>query len=173
MRMILVLLFMAWGPGAFAGSLHEEQEFARSILHGLQEASIRSNREYCGLIGRDALGRLIATEAVRGTRARCRYPDPPPGTVVVASFHTHGAFLRNYDNEVPSVLDVMSEAASRTRGYISTPGGRFWMVDGRTGVSRLLCDARCLPWDPRYQPGLGGAVASKYSIDDLRRRQTR
>lgn len=173
MRLILVFVLLFCGAAVTAGPVKDEEALAREILRSLQEASIRSNREFCGLIARDAQGRLVATEGVRGNRARCRYPDPPPGTVVVASFHTHGAFLRNYDNEVPSVLDVMSEVASRTRGYISTPGGRFWVIDGRTGVSRLLCDARCLPWDPRYQPGIGGAVASKYSLDDLRRRQTR
>ena len=173
MRFVLLLVLILSGTSLPAGSLDQEMALAKETLRALQAQSIQNNREYCGLIGRDPQGRLVVTEAVRGNRARCRYPDPPPGTVLVASFHTHGAFLRNYDNEVPSVLDVMAEIVGGTRGYVSTPGGRFWMIDGRTGIARLICDAKCLPWDPRYQPGIGGAVAGKYSIDDLRLRQAR
>lgn len=150
-----------------------EQKLAKQTLRALQEQSIRGNREFCGVIGEDAGGRLIVSEANRGTRARCRYPNVPVGTNLVATYHTHGAFLERYDNEVPSVLDVLADMSTGTNGYISTPGGRFWFVNGRTGEVRLLCGPKCLPWDPRYVPGLAGPVAGKYTLDQLKRRQTR
>lgn len=171
MRLALLFVLFFSGTGLSAGPLEQEMALARQVLTDLQEQSIRDNREYCGLIGRDPQGRLVATEAVRGSRARCRYPDPPPGTVLVASYHTHGAFLSDYDNEVPSAIDVRTEMMSGTRGYVSTPGGRFWLIDGRAGTARLICDAKCLPWDPRYRAWIAGTVKSRYSIYDLVRRQ--
>ncbi len=169
---LLVVLFLS-GTGLSAGPLEREMALAKQTLSDLQARSIRENREYCGLIGRDPQGRLVVTEAVRGTRARCRYPDPPPGTVLVASYHTHGAFLSNYDNEVPSALDVSIEMMDGTRGYVATPGGRFWMIEGRTGIAHLICDVKCLPWDPGYRSWIAGQVASRYSFNDLVRRQER
>lgn len=151
----------------------EEMDLARETLRGLQAQSIQGNREFCGVIGRDGAGRLVLSTVARGARARCRYPKAPPGTKVVATFHTHGAFLERFDNEVPSALDVLADMATGTNGYISTPGGRLWLVNGRTGDVRLICGPKCLPWDPRYVPGLAGPVAGKYTLDQLKRRQLR
>lgn len=164
----LVLLL----SGPVAAQSRAEQDLAKQTLRALQAESIRGNREFCGVIGEDASGRLIVSEANRGTRARCRYPNAPVGTNLVATYHTHGAFLKRFDNEVPSVLDVLADMSTGTNGYISTPGGRFWFVNGRTGEVRMLCGPKCLPWDPRYVPDLAGPVAGKYTLDQLRRRQT-
>ncbi|WP_050928989.1 DUF4329 domain-containing protein [Aestuariivita boseongensis] len=150
-----------------------ELDLARQTLRALQAESIRGNREFCGVIGKDQAGRLVVSPAARGSRARCRYPNAPAGTRVVATFHTHGAFLERFDNEVPSVLDVLADMTTGTSGYISTPGGRFWYINGRTGEVRLICGPKCLPWDPRYVPGLAGPVAGKYTLDQLKRRQLR
>ena len=144
---------------------------ARETLRGLQDRSIRANREFCGLIGRDTAGRLVVSRIVRGRRASCRYPNPPDGVEVIATFHTHGAFLEAYDNEVPSVLDVEGEMSTGTHGFVSTPGGRFWYVDGRRGRARLICGPKCMPWDSRFVPGLAGTIAPAYSLQDLRIRQ--
>ena len=166
--LVCLLVATAWFSAAQAQT---EEDVARETLRALQEKSVRSNREYCGLIWRDAAGRLVAGEAVRGGRARCRYPYPPAGVVVVATYHTHGSFLESYDNEVPSVLDVLAELGTRTRGYVSTPGGRFWVIDGHTGDVRQICGPKCLPWDARFVPGLVGPVAGKYTLDQLKSRQ--
>lgn len=171
-RLMVVLIALLLGAPVAAQS-RAEQELAKQTLRALQEQSIRGNREYCGVISEDASGRLIASDANRGTRARCRYPNVPNGTNLVATYHTHGAFLERFDNEVPSVLDVLADMSTGTNGYISTPGGRFWFVNGRTGEVRLLCGPKCMPWDPRYVPGLAGPVAGKYTLDQLRRRQMR
>ncbi|MCE8008141.1 DUF4329 domain-containing protein [Aestuariivita sp.] len=148
-----------------------EIDLAKQTLRALQERSVQGNREYCGLIGRDAAGRLVVVPARRGTRARCRYPDAPQSLRIVATYHTHGAFLRSYDNEVPSVLDVLAEVATGTNGYVSTPGGRFWYINGKTGEVRLICGPKCLPWDPRFVAGLAGPIAGKYTLNQLRERQ--
>jgi len=170
LRLILFLAAVFLASVATAQS-RAEQELAKETLRGLQAQSIQSNREYCGVIGKDAAGRLVVSQVMRGGRARCRYPKAPRGTKVVATFHTHGSFLERFDNEVPSVLDVLADMATGTTGYVSTPGGRFWMVNGRTGEMRLLCGPKCLPWDPRYIPDLAGPVAGKYTLDQLKRRQ--
>ena len=172
MRFLIVCVALCCAAPVAAQS-RAEQGLAKETLRALQAQSIQGNREYCGVIGQDAAGRLIVSQAARGSRARCRYPNAPRGTRVVATFHTHGAFLERFDNEVPSVLDVLADMATGTNGYISTPGGRFWYVNGRTGEVRLICGPKCMPWDPRYVPGLAGPVARKYTLDQLKRRQLR
>lgn len=164
------LTFAGLAPVAAAQSA-EEQTLAKRLLHGLQAASIRSSREYCGLIGRRSDGQLVAIPARRGTRARCRFPDHDPDLRIVASYHTHGAFLRQYDNEVPSVMDLMMDIQFGTTGYVSTPGGRLWLIDSARREVRLICGLRCLPWDPRYDGRSTGLVARKYTLDELRARQ--
>lgn len=140
---------------------------ARELLSGLQSASIRGNREYCGLIARAPDGALTQVRARRGSRAGCTYPRAPRGHKVVASYHTHGAFLERYDNEVPSLLDVLTDLRAGTNGYVSTPGGRLWYVDLRRREVRLICGPRCLPWDRRYRVTPGDRIATRYSMQDL------
>lgn len=170
--LLAVFAMLSLPVGALAQPA-QEQALAKQVLRDLQARSVQGNREFCGVIGQDRAGRLVVSRAARGTRARCRYPDAPPGTRLVATFHTHGAFLPRFDNEVPSVLDVYADMATRTNGYVSTPGGRFWHVNGRTGEVRLLCGPKCLPWDPRYIPELAGPVRSRYTLDQLKQRQSR
>ena len=169
--MILIAVFLLIAPAVATAQSRAEENLARETLRELQARSVNGNREYCGVIGKTAEGRLVVGRVARGTRARCRYPGPPNGTRMVATFHTHGAFLESFDNEVPSVLDVLADMSTRTNGYVSTPGGRFWVVNGRTGEVRLICGPKCLPWDPRYIPDLAGPVAGKYTLDQLKRRQ--
>ena len=54
----------------------------------------------------------------------------------------------------------------------ATPGGRFWFVDGQTGVSRQICSLGCLPQDPDFVPGVFGPVAQRYTLADLDRRES-
>lgn len=163
---VLVSLFPS---GAFAQDA-TITSVAKAALEAAQPDSIRRNREYCGMIGRDGAGQIIVTKARRGSRARCRYPDLPRGVRPVATFHTHGAFLPRFDNEVPSVLDLLSEIRSGTDGYVSTPGGRLWFMDGARQEVRMLCDIGCLPYDPSFVRNAMGPIAKRYTLDDLKRR---
>ena len=161
------------GFSGTAGQAAPMDDLARTTLFALQAQSIQNNREYCGIIVRRANGNLYATQANRGTKARCRYPNAGAGETLVASYHTHGAYLRRYDNEVPSVLDVITEMLSGTPGYVSTPGGRLWKTDGKTGAVHLICGPKCLPWDPRFVVDPNDRIAQKYSLQALKRRAGR
>lgn len=146
----------------------EEQDVAQQILSGLQARSFQENTEFCGMLLRDETGQLFRTEHFQGTKDRCRVTPPLFGRVV-ASYHSHGGFLSGYDNEVPSVQDLEEEIDWGIDGYVSTPGGRFWRVDGRAGVVELVCGQGCLPVDVKYrdQADILGPIRSTYNLQSL------
>jgi hypothetical protein len=72
---------------------------------------------------------------------------------------------------VPSPEDVYSDSDEGLNGYVATPGGRFWFVDGRNETVSLICGIGCLPSDPEFVPGLWGQIRSFYTIEDLEWRQ--
>jgi hypothetical protein len=148
-----------------------EVALAREILAGAQAPSFQRNREYCGTIGADRNGRLLHSEPRRGGRDSCTPRDHPDAWDVFASFHTHGGFDPEADSEVPSVYDVQSDMAEGLDGYVATPGGRLWFIDGQTGVVRQICGLGCLPADPDFVPGLFGPIATRYTLSELDRRE--
>ena len=103
-----------------------EVEFAKATLNRLQTVSFANNREYCGYILCAPDGTLAATPASKGKVSSCRGTEAPEEYLVVASYHTHGAFEYDTPAEFPSVGDVEADEAEGVDGYISTPGGRFW-----------------------------------------------
>lgn len=151
---------------ALAGS-KEIEALAKSVLRDLQAPSIRQSREYCGIIYYTSAGELKAGPAKRGSRARCRARIPRDVYELVGTYHTHGGYLEGYDNEVPSITDLEGEVLSRTIGYVSTPGGRFWLVDGVRREIQLICGPKCMPWDPRFDDGNFGKIKSRYSAKQL------
>lgn len=171
MMVRLVVLFclmsglLVAGPAAAQST--QEREIAREVLSGLQEKSIRQSREFCGMIGKDAFGRFVVGPVSRGSAASCRYRPPRSAVEIVATFHTHGGYLRGYDNEVPSILDLVAERSLGTRGYVSTPGGRFWIVDGPAETATLICGPKCLPWDPKFTDGNFGPVQKRFTGREL------
>ncbi|MEM1361098.1 MAG: DUF4329 domain-containing protein [Pseudomonadota bacterium] len=165
---LLALLLCVSAPSASAQTA-EEIAVAREVFTKLQAASIQQNREYCGYIGYNPAGQLVSTEAKRGRKTSCRPRNEPEGWTLVASFHTHGAYTEDYDNEVPSVTDVEGDMDEEVNGFVATPGGRFWAIDGTTGDIRLICGPRCLPWDPNFVPDYDPPLA-RYSLDTLKRR---
>ncbi|MEY1554535.1 DUF4329 domain-containing protein [Yoonia sp. R2331] len=143
-----------------------EVAVAREVLASLQDLSFRKRREYCGFIGYNAAGELVASPATAGTQASCGAPFPDD-LAVVASYHTHGAFDHGYFNEIPSDVDMESDAEFLLNGYVSTPGGRLWYIDGRAWVARQICGVGCLPVAPGFRKGLNGAIAERYTFDEL------
>ncbi|WP_394153470.1 DUF4329 domain-containing protein [Loktanella salsilacus] len=148
----------------------QELALARSVLTSLQAQSFKKQREYCGYLGLTRDGELVSTAPVAGDMASCaaRFPDD---IAVIASYHTHGTFNEGYFNEMPSTIDVESDSAAYMNGYVSTPGGRFWYINGRTRVSRQICGVGCLPVAPRFRKGADGEVAEEYTYEALRRHQ--
>lgn len=166
MRLIVIALLLL-APWPALSQPAAEQALARSLLRDMQARSIRESREFCGMIGIDANGRYVVGPISRGTAARCTFRRPRTAQRIVASFHTHGGYLAGYDNEVPSIIDLESERSQGLRGYVATPGGRFWLVDGRRSRVTLLCGPKCLPWDPRFDDGELDRIRESYSRAEL------
>ncbi len=144
-----------------------EVRLAREVLSGLQEASFREDREYCGYIGYDAAGVLIATAPTPGEQGSCLPDEPDQINLLTASYHTHGAYSPDYVNEVPSIDDVESDEAEGIDGYVATPGGRFWYVDTEDLVISQICGLGCLPSDPDFVRGSDGHIEPSYTYDAL------
>ncbi len=146
---------------------NEEIAFARQILTSIQDNSFAANREYCGIIGTDGEGRLVASNPRKGRRDSCRPRDPRGAADFIASFHTHAGFDEEADSEVPSPSDVIGDMEEGLDGFVATPGGRFWFIDGQTGVVRQLCGLGCLPQDPDFEAGVWGPIAKRYTLGQL------
>lgn len=185
-RILYVLFALAWvaiiarayvtkkGPEDFVVTVTQEevQAFARARLAEIQERSFAEGIELCGIIFERQGGTLGASPVREGNEDSCgiAYFDEP-GMRPVASFHTHAGYDPAYDSEVPSILDLQSDAATGMDGYVATPGGRFWRVDARGPSAIRVCDAGCLPQDPAYLPCPGPTPAPRYSLAQLTARQ--
>ena len=142
------------------------------VLADVQRRSIEQNREVCGLFGRNADGKLVSTSGRLGGRDGCRPGYDPRGVDVFATWHTHGAFELDYDSEVPSPADVEAEIKERSIGFVATPGGRLWMIDGERGVANLVCGRSCLPADQNFEAGVFGPIAKRYTLEQLYARES-
>ncbi len=142
--------------------------FARSVLDDLQPQSIADSVEYCGYIFETEDGGLAATAANRGAEDFCDLPEPDES--VIASYHTHGGYSDDYDNEVPSVDDMLGDFDAGIDGYIGTPGGRVWLVDYDAQIARQLCDVQCITSDPENDPDDAGFVPQTFTLPELRER---
>ena len=145
-----------------------ELAFARVTLNNLQVPSFQNNREYCGYIVRTPLGNLAATEPKQGRMSSCLAYAPPDDHLIVASYHTHGAFDYDTPAEFPSVGDVEADEEEGIDGYVSTPGGRLWYVDGSELIVSQICGIGCMHQDPNFEAGLDGIIEQSYTLDELR-----
>lgn len=146
-------------------------DFAKDVLGSLQSQSFQENREYCGVIYRDDSRELKHTEIFEGDRDGCSFDYPENWAHVPrASFHTHGKFDPATDSEVPSLLDMDGDINDRVLGFISTPGGRLWMVDWDTETATQVCGIGCLPKDPKFLACPGFAPKERYTLSELETR---
>ena len=164
LRLLLPALILA-APAAAQDA--REVALVRAVFAELQPLSFRKKREYCGYLGLTRSGELVATDPVPGDMASCA-ADYPSDIAVVASYHTHGTFDEGYYNEMPSLTDLDSDSAAYLNGYVATPGGRLWYVDGRQRLTFQICGVGCLPVAPLFSKDSDGAVAEAYTYDDLR-----
>ena len=146
----------------------DANQFAISVLDSLQARSIAESREYCGLILRAPDGGLVTSAIFAGAEDNCSMPSVIGD--VVATFHTHGSYGPEYDNEVPSVSDVMGDLSQRVDGYVATPGGRVWHIDYETRRINLLCGPLCITSDPNDVPKDAGFVPASFTLPQLRAR---
>ena len=156
------------GPWAGAASAagDAEEALARRVLAELQPRSFAEGVEFCGTIGRDLLGILVAGEPVRGTLDACNHVVPW-WMDAVASYHTHGSYAEGYLGELPSGTDMKSDRRLGIGGWIATPGGRLWRLDSAAMVARQVCGPGCLPADKRFRPSDAGEIAKAYTYAGL------
>jgi len=144
-----------------------EAALAKATLTALQEPSFAANREFCGYLFRDTDGILKATPASEGAESYCEPELPDDDAVIVASYHTHGAFEYDTPAEFPSVDDIEADEAEGIDGYLTTPGGRFWYVDTTDMIVSQICGVGCVTQDPAFEGGLDGDIAASYTYEDL------
>lgn len=144
-----------------------ELEFVRGMMESMNQLSVRFNREVCGFILQDAQGYYSSTKVSWGGEASCASLPLEPGQRAVSSWHTHAAWGLGYDGEVPSIQDVEGDMRFGVNGWVGTPGGRLWYVDGTTGTMTQACGRDCLPVDPNFFPEEHGPVAETYTLDGL------
>ncbi|PIV74581.1 MAG: hypothetical protein COW55_08650 [Rhodobacteraceae bacterium CG17_big_fil_post_rev_8_21_14_2_50_65_11] len=170
MRAIFALVVgLLVAPAASAQSA-AEVELVHAWLSEVNPQSIARGQEVCGFLLRAPSGEIGIGKPGWGGPVSCAMGQVPEGHSVVASWHTHSAFTPGYDGEVPSTLDVETGMAQGRNGWVATPGGRLWFVDGDTGFLYQVCGRSCLPADPGFIPERYGPVAESYSLGALRRR---
>lgn len=154
-------------PTLSASQVSQERAVARSLFTRLQPISIAEGVEYCGLIGLDAAGNMVATQPERGRPDSCLIESQGQIEVVTASYHTHGSYSPDFFDEIPSDTDVEGDEADGIDGYVATPGGRFWYIDSSERFLRQLCSPGCLPRDPRFVPDPADDIALTYTYEQL------
>lgn len=169
-RPVAVPKAIAVQPEQTTPDIAEANAFAIQFLDRIQAQSIADRREYCGYFFRDAAGQIKATPPRRGTFASCSMPVPTRGSGIFASYHTHGAYGPQYDNEVPSATDLLSDFQLGVDGYVSTPGGRVWRVSNAAQETRQICGLGCVTRDPGFVPRNEGNVRQRYTVATLQQR---
>lgn len=163
-RSLVVKLVVILGASSAAADL--EADLARSVLGSLPAQSFRDNAEYCGYLGFDGGGSLLATPAAKGGLDWCEI-DTPEGIEIVASYHTRAEHDPIAWSEVSSREDMEMHEDQGTDGHVSTPGGRLWYIDTEDMIATQICGIGCLPLDPRFQPTPEGNIRQSYSYDAL------
>lgn len=166
MRNLIVAALVA-APSLATAQSTEEVALMRQVYAEIQPLSFENRREYCGYIGLDAEGNLVASEVRRGRKNSCTPRDPANIEVIFASFHTHGNFEGDEGHEVPSVSDMEADADEGIDGFVATPGGRLWYIDTEDMITYQICGVGCLPQDPDFERFPNGLIYDSYSYDEL------
>lgn len=146
-------------------------KFVLAHFDRIQPKSIAENREYCGLVGFTQTGELAVTPARPGNEDGCDVGEAPSGFEVLATYHTHGAFLDDADSEVPSTDDLLGDIEQGIDGYVATPGGRVWLNIGLEKLTYQLCGRNCVVSDPNARQCKTFVPAIEYTLEELRQRE--
>lgn len=163
----LLLSCLLFAPVTATAQSAAEEALIRQVFAQLQPISFRENVEYCGYLGLDPDGRLVASRATRGDEGSCMADDPANIAVITTSYHTHGGYSPDYVAEVPSGDDMEADEAEGIDGWVATPGGRLWYIDTEDMIARQVCGIGCLTADPRFVAGDLGPIAQSYGYRDL------
>jgi len=174
----LLLIALTMSPGRVGAetrsSLTDELDIlAVEHLDKVQAQSLRDKSEYCGFFGFDGSGNLAATEPTKGSYFACESDESPEDFVIVASYHTHGAYSSHYDSEVPSTDDLRADFERHVDGYLSTPAGRVWLTLVEEELTIQLCGPGCVVPDTSFKPCPTDTPASKYRLNDLKVRENK
>ncbi len=167
---ILIALMLPAAPATAQSA--EEIRFAKAWLNSLQQRSFQANREYCGYMGRTTDGRFAATRARKGKEDSC-FVRWNSKIDIFASYHTHGGFDPDHYNEIPSTDDLRGDHADGVNGYVATPGGRLWFIDGERLTARQICGLGCLQQDPDFIAGIDGNIPDVLRYSDIERIENR
>ena len=160
-------VLLAIAPIKATAQSAQEYAFVLGLMQSMNQLSVRFNREVCGYILRHPNGAYSSTKVSWGGEASCASLPLQDGVTVASSWHTHAAWGEGYDGEVPSIQDVEGDMNMGVNGWVGTPGGRLWFVDGQTGTMRQACGRGCLPEDPDFFPEEHGPVSEIYTLDGL------
>lgn len=141
---------------------------AKETLRIAQERTFARGREFCGLLAVLPNGQIASTRPKRGRVDSCAPRDFLRNLNVVASYHTHGTYDPDSLSELPSSLDVLADREEGIDGFVATPGGRLWFIDGRRATVHLLCARGCVPADPNYRPDPNFQFKTRYTLRELR-----
>jgi Domain of unknown function (DUF4329) len=125
------------------------QQLAKTALNEIQGMSIMRNTEYCGyVVSRGSKFSVIGP--AMGTRLGCRTPLVYKPHIILASFHSHGAFDVEAKTEFPSTTDFDAAKKEKIDAFVGTPGGRIWRIDFKSSTAFLVCGPEnCLEIDRR------------------------
>lgn len=146
-----------------------EIKFVKSMMGAVQTQSFETGREYCGYVGLDADGNYVATPPKRGRKNSCRPDDVPDDFTQIASYHTHGSYSEDHDSEIPSVEDIEADIYEGHDGYIATPGGRIWFIDGYKMTAKVLCGENCVRADENYVAEVDLDTGRTYTLAEIER----
>ncbi len=163
---IALTCFCFASPPAAVAQSAKERKFAVHLMNRIQGPSFAQSREYCGYMVQLPSGKITTGTINPGTRDGCS-PTRPENGQVLSSFHTHGGFTEEHYSEIPSVQDMRGDAREGIGGWLATPGGRLWFIDGPNNIARQICGIGCLKQDPIFRPGAQGKVADVYTMDKL------
>ena len=158
---------LAVAPVPSTAQSAQETAFVMGLMESMNALSIRFNREVCGYVLRHANGAYSSTKVSWGGNASCASLPVEDGLEVASSWHTHAAWDPAYDGEVPSIQDVEGDMRLGVNGWVGTPGGRLWFVDGQNGNIRQVCGRGCLPVDENFGAEDFGPVGETYTLDSL------
>ena len=142
---------------------------AIDALSWAQALTLQDGIEYCGSISIDAEGSYHVTLPFPGDEGHCSPPSVPPSLTVIASYHTHGTVGEPGKGgafEFPSRHDLETTDWS----FISTPGGRLWLIDPFIDELRLLGRPGYFEQDPGFAPFKKCNAIASYPIKEVVKR---